>query len=905
MFDTLGDSILQILLVAAAVSLVLGCLDNPRDGWMEGSAILFAIAIVVLVTSINDYMKDKQFAKLNAQAEDVSVTVIRSGKEQEISVRDIVVGDIMKVNTGDIMSADGILVRGYGIQVDESSITGESDVIVKEASRAGDYEYHPFLVSGSKVMEGHGSMLVCAVGSNSAMGKNSSMLQSSDDEQTPLQEKLEITAGDLGKIGTAVAVLTFLSLVAYDVIDSTNRKHWDHHSWAEVLSSFIFAITIIVMAVPEGLPLAVTLSLAYSVGKMKDEKNFVKHLHACETMGSANYICSDKTGTLTENKMRVTSAYLFSQSVDLANPRLSQPEIDLLSEVISRNSTAYIDDDQQHVGNRTECAMLSMMKVLGSDYHNYRDTEKELLQMPFTYRTKRMLTAFKDSKDTVKIYSKGAGELLVEMCKYILRPSGKVDLLTNQERSYLKQEVLDSYAADLLRTVALAYKVIPASSFDSEANDTGSYQEMEKDLILIGIVGIEDPVRPEVPGAILKVQRAGLVVQVVTGDSLETAVRIAKHCNILREDWAMGVDNSVMLGKDFREQVGGLSVETNDEGKVVTHHVGNIEAFRRLGPQLRVLARSTPEDKFLLVTGLKQLGFVVAVTGDGSNDAPALRKSDVGFAMNIAGTPLAKEAADIILLDDNFQSIVSAIKWGRNIYQCIRKFLQFQMTVNLVALFVSFAGAVIVRASPITAVQMLWVNLIMDSFAALALATEPPEEKLLLTKPFGREENIITPEMWKNIIGQGAYQITILMVVLFLGHRIFGVEAGWGHGGGASHFTLFFNVFVFMQLFNEINCRKLKDSEVNIFRGFFNNWLFLFIMTITVIIQICLVQFGGKFISCAPLSAQQHLLCVAIGSGSLIVGLLLKLLPTMFSRIFGSKLPNLEDEEAQSLMKNH
>jgi Ca2+ transporting ATPase len=903
MLDAMGDSILQVLLVAAVVSLVLGCLDNPRDGWMEGSAILFAVAIVVMVTSINDYLKDKQFAKLNAQAEDHRVSVIRAGKEQEISVRDLVVGDLVQINTGDIVPADGILVRGYGINVDESSITGESDQIIKEAARAGDVEFHPFLVSGSKVMEGHGTMLVCAVGSNSAMGKNSSMLQSTEDEQTPLQEKLEVTAGDLGKIGLAVAVLTFLSLIAYDIIDSTHRKHWDHHSWAEVLSSFIFAITIIVMAVPEGLPLAVTLSLAYSVGRMKDEQNFVKHLHACETMGSATYICSDKTGTLTENKMRVTRAYLFSQSVEPSNSRLSQPEIELISEVVARNSTAYIDDAQEHVGNRTECALLSMVSQLGNDYRHFRDTEKELLQMPFNYRTKRMLTAYQDSSTTVKVYSKGAGEVLVDMCKYVLRPNGKLELLTTQERAYLKQEVLDSYAADLLRTVALAYKVTSAATFNSDTQDSASYQELERDLVLIGIVGIEDPVRKEVPDAVLKVQRAGLTVQVVTGDSLETAVRIAKHCNILREDWRPNFDNSVMLGKDFREQVGGLTVETDEEGKITAHHVGNIEAFRLIGPQLRVLARSTPEDKFLLVTGLKQLGFVVAVTGDGSNDAPALRKSDVGFAMNIAGTPLAKEAADIILLDDNFQSIVSAIKWGRNIYQCIRKFLQFQMTVNLVALFVSFAGTVIVRASPITAVQMLWVNLIMDSFAALALATEPPEEKLLLTKPFGREENIITPEMWKNIIGQGAYQITILMVVLFLGHRIFGVESGWG--GGASHFTLFFNVFVFLQLFNEINCRKLKDSELNIFRGFFNNWLFLFILALTVVIQVTLVQFGGQVIGCTPLTLQQHLWCVAIGSGSLVVGLLLKLLPTFFSWIFGRRLPNMEDSvETQSLIKH-
>jgi Ca2+ transporting ATPase len=409
---------------------------------------------------------------------------------------------------------------------------------------------------------------------------------------------------------------------------------------------------------------------------------------------------------------------------------------------------------------------------------------------------------------------------------------------------------MKSYATQSLRTISFAYKDLPNDRNHLTTEAAFSQSKIETDLVFIGAVGIEDPVRPEVPEAVLKANRAGVIVRMVTGDSAETAIKIAKQCNLLPVEYVYSpADLHIMEGHEFRVKVGGLVSDLGEDGKAVSHRVGNLEAFKEVAARLRVLARSSPEDKFLLVTGLKQLGNVVAVTGDGTNDAPALKKSDVGLAMNICGTGIAKEAADIILIDDNFASIITAIKWGRNIYDCIRKFLQFQLTVSLAALFMSFLGAVVVQESPLTAIQMLWMNLIMDSLAALALATEKPTEEQLNRLPYSRDEYIITADMWKNIICMAAYQIKCLIVILFYGHVLFGVESSWGHSqwdmSNGKHFTIFFHIFVCLQLFNEINCRKLRASELNVFQGFFTNWVFLTILAFTFIVQIALVQYGG------------------------------------------------------------
>jgi calcium-translocating P-type ATPase len=832
MLDALNDTMMKVLLVAAAVSLVVGCIDDPSQGWMDGVAILVAVMVVVSVASTNDFMKQKQFAKLNVEAGDFRVIVVRGGQEEEVSVYSLMVGDLMHVSSGLIVPVDGVLLRSSSLMLDESTLTGESEPTRKTLGHSMDSPPKPFLVSGSKVIEGTGVMMVCAVGQHSVNGKLKMLLQNDSTEDTPLQVKLEATTKMIGILGFGIASLTFLALVIGIAVRAGARGSWDESDTGQLIASFILAVTVIVMAVPEGLPLAVTLSLAYSVGKMKQENNFVKHLHACETMGAANYICSDKTGTLTTNCMTVSKAVWLEQTGNL--PAQHQA---FVAENIARNTTAFIGKDGNPIGNPTEGAVLKLVKDWAIDYRSYRKLELQAVQIPFDYKSKRMITAYKE--DCYKVYVKGAAEVVLDLCMFEYDSQGTVRAMTEERRAELHGTV-KLYADELLRNIVFAYREIPLSAFNLEHYDPVMRPMIEADLIFVGLTGIEDPIRPEVPSAVAKVHRAGLKVIMVTGDNKDTAMRIAVQCNLLKAD--SDISKAVLLGKDFREAVGGFA--SNEHGD---HEVVNKAAFEAIISSLKVLARSEPEDKYLLVTGLKNLNYVVAVTGDGSNDAPALKKSDVGFAMNLCGTPLAKEAADIILLDDNFNSIVNAVKWGRNIFQSIRKFLQFQLTVNLVALITTLVASISVQTSPLTAVQMLWVNLIMDSFAALALATEVPDEKLLLTQPFGQTESIITPCMWKHILGHSLYQTLWLLTVLFLGPVIFDTDNGIDKklGEPSQHFTIFFNLFVFFQIFNEFNCRKLKDDQRNVLQNIETNRLFLGIMAVTVLVQALLVQFGG------------------------------------------------------------
>lgn len=467
--------------------------------------------------------------------------------------------------------------------------------------------------------------------------------------------------------------------------------------------------------------------------------------------------------------------------------------------------------------------------------------------------------------------------------------------------------MIDKFATEALRTISLAYKEIKGNP------DSFSDDYLESDLTLLAISGIKDPIRPEIQTAVVQCKEAGITVRMVTGDNLTTAIAIAKDCGIIdKEELILPNSYIAMEGKKFRELVGGIVWEFPNEkdiNKRGKSGVKNKEEFKRIAQTTRVLARSTPDDKYLLVTGLIELDNVVAVTGDGTNDAPALKKADVGFAMGIAGTDVAKEAASIILLDDNFKSIVTACKWGRNIYDCIRKFIQFQLTINIVALFMSFLGAVVLSHSPINAIQMLWVNLIMDTFAALALATEPPNDELLKRQPYGRKESIITPNMWRNILGQSLYQIIVLTLILFLTPSLFKIPNTADHKGKFVakhfvHFTIFFNTFVMIQIFNSINCRKLKRNEFNMFKDFFNNPLFFVINLATFIVQVLIVQFGGEFIKTAPLTVYQHLFCVLVGAFCLLVSILIKLIPLgTFKKIKLLREPNQDQMIASSRLK--
>ena len=893
--ESLGDTTLRVLCLAAIVSLVINMIqEGPETGWMEGVAIIVAVLVIVSIGSMNDYMKERQFAKLNAEEDLIDVFVLRDGERKQISVYDLLVGDLLYVSTGDIIPVDGILVKCYKIKMDESSITGETDLIKKtdflELNNDFTLETQKketiYLISGSKVMEGTGIMVVCTVGNNTQIGQLKLKLQE-ETPPTPLQEKLKVLAGKIGKVGILLAVITFFAMILHLAVQLImgQRSIKSMDNLQDLINFFLLAILVIVIAVPEGLPLAVTLALAYSVTKMKLENNFVKHLASCEIMGGANNICSDKTGTLTQNKMKVVNLFIENHDYkieELKKDEIQKENLELLCMNICINSDATPKYDEkgigEHLGNKTECALLDLAMSCNFKYTDYRLAENILDVLPFSSKNKRMSTIYKAKSGKFLLFTKGASEMVLDVCTDFKGPNNNL-ILNEEKKEEIKNRIIEKYAKKSLRTIAIAYR-----EFDSY--NLGELDEnLEINLTLLGIAGVTDPLRPEVKEAIVKCKRAQIIVRMVTGDNLLTAVAIAKEAGIIDPsvsdlDLYSSDKYMVLEGKKFRDLVGGIVYKKNEKG-VEEGTIKNLEMFKKIADELRVLARSTPDDKYILVTGLKELQNVVAVTGDGTNDAPALKKADVGFAMGISGTMVARQAADIILLDDNFNSILTACKWGRNIYDSIRKFIQFQFTINVVALFIAFIGGAVIKECPLNAMEMLWVNLIQDTFASLALATEPPTEKLLDRPPYGRNESLVTKTMWRNILVQGVLQNIMLLVILFKGADLFGVPSSidmgqWDPKKGV-HYTLFFDIFVFLQVFNQINCRKLNRNEYNVFKGFFNNKLFLFIQSFTVIAQIFIVEFGGDFLRTTPLTFVQHLICIALGSLALVFGLIAKI----------------------------
>ncbi|KAL4460329.1 hypothetical protein ABPG74_000080 [Tetrahymena malaccensis] len=902
--ECLEDDVLRILCVACFVSLVIGCIKQGiAEGWIDGIGIFIAVFIIVTITSVNNYMKDKQFRKLNAQVAQRDVGVIRNGETVHISIYSLLVGDIMHIETGEVFPVDGFLIQGSNLVCDESSITGESDPIKKYSIGEHGKQPQPFLISGSKVIEGSGLMVVLAVGQMSRVGKQQALMNEEDEEEkkTPLQEKLDVFVEKIGSIGfkwAFVTVFCMLLNLLYTIYSSSDLKLLSIDTLSEIVDYIIVGITVVVIAVPEGLPLAVTLSLAYAVGKMKDENNLVRNLISCEIMGGADTICSDKTGTLTENKMKVKKMYALEDVHSQFNKQnFDQNFISLLTEGISVNSNAFpkIDDGKfEYNGNKTECALLELAYSFQVNYRDFRPSDNIIKVIPFSSARKRMTTVCKSKKGgqgTLRVYTKGAPEILIELCSKFINKSGQVQEI-NQSFLQKFQEIQQKFSNECLRTLLLAYKEIPNMDVEQLPEES----QLEQDFIVLGMVGIQDPLRRGIRDSVRICSNAGVTVRMVTGDNKETAIAISKEAGIISQDYSTSDGGyTVMEGKQFRELVGGLQEIRGEDGKIQRYEVGNIDAFRDIIQDLRVLARSSPEDKFLLVTGLQKCDSVVAVTGDGTNDAPALKKADIGFAMGISGTEVAKEAAGIILIDDNFSSTITAIKWGRNIFDCIRKFLQFQLTINVVALFMAFLGGLVFRESPFNTIQILWVNLMQDTMAALALATEPPNDELLKRKPVKRTDAIVTPTMWKGIILQSIYQIVVLCVILFKGPSLFDVENGiqnkdWTEENGV-HLTMFFNIFVFLSVFNEINCRKLKPSEINVFQGFFNNPLFLFIIVSTIFVQILMVQLGGRVAKCSPLSFEQNLICILVGASSVVAGIVIKLLPSQLDKLLNHTNP--------------
>ncbi|XP_064877531.1 plasma membrane calcium-transporting ATPase 1 isoform X1 [Oncorhynchus nerka] len=732
-------------------------------------------------------------------------------------------------------------------------------------------------------------------------------------EKSVLQGKLTKLAVQIGKAGLVMSAITVIILVVLFVVDTfwVQGLPW-HKDCTPIyiqffVKFFIIGVTVLVVAVPEGLPLAVTISLAYSVKKMMKDNNLVRHLDACETMGNATAICSDKTGTLTMNRMTVVQAYVADKHYrNVPEPQLIPASImDILVLGISVNSaytTNIMSPEKEgglprQVGNKTECALLGFANDLKRDYQAIRnEIPEEKLYKVYTFNScrKSMSTVLKNADGSFRMFSKGASEILLKKCSKLLTASGETKVFRPRDREDMVKKVIEPMASEGLRTICLAYRDFPVSEGEP---DWDQENDILTSLTCVCVVGIEDPVRPEVPDAIKKCQRAGITVRMVTGDNINTARAIATKCGILLP----GDEFLCMEGKEFNRRI------RNEKGEIEQ------ERIDKIWPKLRVLARSSPTDKHTLVKGIidstvLEQRQVVAVTGDGTNDGPALKKADVGFAMGIAGTDVAKEASDIILTDDNFSSIVKAVMWGRNVYDSISKFLQFQLTVNVVAVIVAFTGACITQDSPLKAVQMLWVNLIMDTFASLALATEPPTESLLLRKPYGRNKPLISRTMMKNILGHGVYQLIIIFTLLFVGEQIFDIDSGRYaplHSPPSEHYTIIFNTFVLLQLFNEINARKIH-GERNVFDGIFNNLIFCSIVFGTFIIQIVIVQWGGKPFSCVGLSIDQWLWCTFLGFSSLLWGQLISSIPTKSLRFLksaghGTQRQEIPDEELEDM----
>ncbi|CAI6273385.1 unnamed protein product [Periconia digitata] len=912
-----NDKVLILLTAAAIISLALGLYQTfgiKHEGggakveWVEGVAIIVAILIVVIVGAVNDWQKERQFVKLNKKKEDRFVKVIRSGKTREVSVYEVLVGDLMQLEPGDMVPVDGILIKGHGLKCDESSATGESDLLKKTTAENAfnAIENHeplkkidPFILSGAKVSEGVGTFMVTATGVHSSYGKTMMSLRE-DSEVTPLQSKLNVLATYIAKLGGAAALLLFVVLFIKFLVSLRTSTSTPEQKGQEFLSILIVAVTIVVVAVPEGLPLAVTLALAFATTRMLKDNNLVRLLRSCETMGNATTICSDKTGTLTTNKMTVVAGTLGS-ALRFGDKKLKVPaseptDIDgikgkqhanspvdnsddvspsefvstlnsevksLLSQSIIQNTTAFegsSDGPDPFIGSKTETALLGFARdYLGMTSVSTERSNANVVQIvPFDSAIKCSAVAVKLNDGRYRMYAKGASEILLEKCDRIISDANKELAnrdLTEDNRETLEQ-IINTYASRSLRTLALVYRDFESwppkeSSKNPDDPTQAVFNDIFKNMTFLAVIGIQDPLRDGVREAVKDCQSAGVFVRMVTGDNVMTAKAIAEDCGILVP--------------------GGLVIEG--------------PAFRKLSkremdaviPKLCVMARSSPDDKRKLVKRLKELGETVAVTGDGTNDAPALKTADVGFSMGIAGTEVAKEASAIILMDDNFASIVKALLWGRAVNDAVKKFLQFQITVNITAVLLAFITAVASeeRKSVLNAVQLLWVNLIMDTFAALALATDPPTRTLLERKPDPKSAPLITLRMWKMIIGQAIYQLVVTLVLHFGGRRILSYDSD---DEILRLPSLVFNVFVWMQIFNALNNRRL-DNRFNVFEGITHNWFFIVILLIMIGGQTMIIFVGGKAFEITRINAAQWGYSIVLGALSLVIGVIIRLIP--------------------------
>ncbi|KAH6958005.1 hypothetical protein BKA56DRAFT_501909 [Ilyonectria sp. MPI-CAGE-AT-0026] len=895
MWIAFNDKLIILLTISATISLAIGIyqtvdpsVDSSRIEWVDGVTIVAAIAVIVVASAATDWQKNQKFKKLNERKDQRNVTVIRSGRYQTISVYDVLVGDILCVEAGDVVAVDGILVQSSSLQVDESSISGESALVHKTVPSENDpfHTVHadPFIHSGTTVSRGNGRYLVTAVGLYSSYGRVLVSLRS-DVEETPLQAKL----GRLGKqliiIGSIAGSIFFLILFIRYMVNLRNLKVEPSQRVEDFLHVLILSVTVVVITVPEGLALNVTIALAFATKRMLKDNNLVRLLRSCEIMGNATTVCSDKTGTLTQNKMTVVTGRIglrcYFDDTDLADTdldvsmsrastikcdtsaqlvtTLSTESKTLIKAIVALNSTAFESDDSgssEFVGSSTETALLEFSRQhLGMNpLVEERANCPVVTMLPFDSSRKWMATLIKLPNGMYRLLVKGAAEVVFEYCAFIVSdPTYRLPLarLSEDDRASFNNTIQD-YASKLLRPVAMAYRDFNASEVFGDPDDDPESLNLEwlaSGMVFLGVFGIRDPLRPEVVESVRQCQAAGVFVRMVTGDNFLTAKAIAAECGIYT---AGGI---AMDGPTFRD----LTSEQLDA----------------VIPRLQVLARSSPEDKLLLVSHLKGMNETVAVTGDGTNDALALKAADVGFAMGIQGTEVAKEAASIILLDDNFASIVKALAWGRTVNDAVKKFCQFQFTINLTAGIITVVSELVGDAI-FTVVQLLWINLIMDIFASLGLATDNPSPDFLLRKPEPRNAPIVSITMWKMIIGQALYQLAVIFVVHYAGWDLFSPDTEFEV---EKLQTFVFNIYVWMQFFNQHNCRRV-DNKLDIwYQGVLKNPWFIGVQLITVAGQFTIIFNGGEAFDTRPLTGSQWGWSMLFGILTIPLGALIRQVP--------------------------
>ncbi len=821
--DKYRDPIIQILLVAAFVSLILAFIEK---NFMETIGIFVAVFLATTVGFYFERDAAKKFNLLTALSEEQPVKVRRNGKVMEIPRHDVVVGDVVLVEVGDEVPADGELIVCNDLQINESALTGEP-VAEKSLEGGGDGAYpRNVILRSTMVMNGRGEFVVTAVGDATEIGKVAKKSTEQTSVETPLHMQLDKLAKMISKVGSVVSVAAFFIFLIHDILTNPVWGGKDYFYMAEiVLKYFMMAVTLIVMAVPEGLPMAITLSLALNMRRMLKSNNLVRKLHACETMGAVTVICTDKTGTLTQNKMQVSAL------------ELKQGDEALLDTAIALNSTAELNDGKP-IGNPTESALLLWLDAQGKDYEELRKQVNVLKQLPFSTERKMMATLAEVDGETY-LFVKGAPEIVMKKC--IIE-----DRMLRQSA-----EELDEWQHKAMRTLAFAYKKIEASIMRTSRTSTAEVVALldDNDLQLQAIAAIADPICPDVPAAVQECRHAGIEVKVVTGDTAATALEIGKQIGVFEDEPEnIGADGS-LTSLDQQMITGEQWEALSDE-----------EAYER-AKDIRVMSRARPTDKQRLVAMLQKRGEVVAVTGDGTNDAPALHYAHVGLSLG-SGTSVAKEASDMTLLDDSFKSIANAVMWGRSLYRNLQRFLFFQLVVNVAALLLVLGGSVIGTEMPLTVTQILWVNLIMDTFAALALASLPPSHEVMKDKPRKASDFIINKSIGFGILFCGIVFFLVMFALLVYCERR-------GKGGVDVHeLTMFFTTFVMIQFWNLFNAKALM-SHHTAFRHFLKNRGMMLVLVLVLVGQWIIVTFGGEMFRTTPLSLHEWLLI--IGSTSVVL----------------------------------